>query len=65
METRRKRKVLYQITEECIACAECMEVCEDQAIEEWKDIYRITDECTNCGICELVCPVGAIIKITD
>jgi Fe-S-cluster-containing hydrogenase component 2 len=63
MEVKRSRKILYEITSDCIACAECLEVCEEQAIEEWKDIYKITEACVNCGICALVCPVGAIVKI--
>jgi len=53
---------LYYITADCIGCAECLAICEDDAIEEIGEIYRITSACTECGACEPICPVQAIIR---
>ncbi|MEW6367253.1 MAG: 4Fe-4S dicluster-binding protein [Acidobacteriota bacterium] len=53
----------YIITSECIGCAECLTVCEDEAIEERGNIYTINSACTDCAACEAVCPVQCIVKI--
>ncbi len=50
------------ITSECIGCAECLEVCEDEAIEERGDRFHITSACTECGACEPICPVQCIVR---
>ncbi len=53
----------YYITDDCIACAECMIVCEEEAIDECGEKYCIdTSKCTDCGACEPICPVFAIVR---
>ena len=48
------------ITDKCIACGECKDVCPFNAISEG-EIYRINPEfCDECGICYRVCPAEAI-----
>jgi NAD-dependent dihydropyrimidine dehydrogenase PreA subunit len=51
----------YKITDECLACGSCLDVCPSEAIEEG-DIYRITDACADCGACVDECPQGCIIE---
>ncbi len=52
-----------RITDDCIACGACMEVCPVDCITEG-DIYVIDeDACIDCGACEDVCPVDAIIEV--
>lgn len=56
------RTVAFKITEECMACGACMDVCPSEAIEEG-DIYSINSEqCAECGACMDECPNGAIIE---
>ncbi|WP_083439425.1 DUF362 domain-containing protein [Acetobacterium bakii] len=52
----------YKITDECIACGSCMDVCPVEAISEG-DIYVIdAAKCTDCGTCAEQCPVEAIVE---
>jgi NAD-dependent dihydropyrimidine dehydrogenase PreA subunit len=51
----------YRITDECLACGSCLDVCPTEAIEEG-DIYKITDACADCGACVDECPQGCIIE---
>ena len=53
------------ITENCILCGTCWEICPADAIQEYKWYYRINDSCTECGACARVCPNTAIIKVED
>lgn len=49
----------YKISEECIACGQCLPECPVDAIAEG-DIYIIdADKCIDCGQCNSVCPVDA------
>ena len=51
----------YVITDECVACGDCMNECPVDAISEGDPIYVINaDECTDCGACAEVCPNDAI-----
>lgn len=51
----------YKITDDCIACATCIDECPVEAISEG-DIFVIdADLCTDCGSCVDVCPTEAII----
>lgn len=51
----------YIISEACIACGTCQELCPVEAIEEGTLQYVIdSDICIECGTCEVVCPVEAI-----
>lgn len=50
------------ITDACIACGKCAEVCTHKAIVEG-DPYRIRGErCDECGNCYHVCPSGAVVS---
>lgn len=49
-----------KISDECIACAVCVDSCPVSAIVEAGDKYKINDDCTECGACVDCCPVSAI-----
>ncbi len=52
----------YKITDECVACGSCKDVCPADAIIEGEEKYSIDpDKCTDCGSCAEVCPTGAIL----
>jgi formate hydrogenlyase subunit 6/NADH:ubiquinone oxidoreductase subunit I len=55
----------YRITENCIICGTCWEICPTRSIVENDWYYRITDTCVECGACARVCPNAAIIKNRD
>lgn len=49
----------YVITDDCIACGNCIDECPTDAISEG-DIYIIDpDLCIDCGNCADVCPTDA------
>jgi ferredoxin len=51
----------HKISEECIACGACVDVCPVEAITEGDPYYKIDPElCTDCGACVDECPVEAI-----
>ncbi len=52
----------YKITEDCLACGACIDVCPEEAIKEGDEIFEITDKCSNCGSCVDECPAEAIIE---
>jgi ferredoxin len=55
-----------RITEECIACGECHEVCSFKAITPGDDQYRIDPiKCDVCGDCYTTCPSDAIEIVID
>ncbi len=50
----------YKITEDCVACGACADVCPCEAITEGDGIYVIdAEKCADCGACADACPVGA------
>ncbi len=52
---------IHYITEDCINCGTCDDVCPVDAISEVGDIHVIDqDLCTDCGACDDVCPVDVI-----
>ena len=52
----------YKITDNCIICGTCWEICPTCSIVEHEWYYRIDETCTECGSCVKVCPNGAIVK---
>ena len=51
----------YKITDACIACDMCMDVCDEKCISAG-DIYVIDqDACTGCGECANICPRDACV----
>jgi len=59
----RKLVTFHILPERCIGCGDCMEVCEDDAIEGKKKYIHIIDqgECIQCGECMEACPHNAIV----
>ena len=52
----------HKITDKCICCGSCADVCQSEAISEGKEIYRIdAEKCTDCGECVDNCPEEAIV----
>ena len=51
---------MHKITDECIACGTCAEVCPSDAIKAEDTKYTINENCTDCGTCVEACPVDAI-----
>ena len=53
----------YEITDACIECSSCLDVCPQNCIESDTIPYAIEQEhCLHCGNCYTVCPVNAVIK---
>jgi ferredoxin len=52
----------YLITENCIICGTCWEICPTESIKEFDWYYKIADTCVECGACARVCPNAAIAK---
>lgn len=52
-------KFYYVISEDCVMCGSCAEVCPVQAIAESDGQYEIDPAlCIDCGTCSYVCPLG-------
>jgi ferredoxin len=52
----------YRITEDCLACAACVDECPNDAISEGDEIYLIDPElCDDCATCVDSCPNDAIV----
>lgn len=50
----------YKISDACVGCGACKEVCPVDAISEG-DVYTINpDVCIDCGACAGECPSDAI-----
>lgn len=53
----------YFITDSCIGCGNCVEVCPQDCISQDSIPFRIEPEhCLHCGNCMTVCPVGAVVR---
>ncbi len=53
----------YVITDRCIICGTCWEICPTDSIDEFEWYYSINqDTCVQCGACVRVCPNAAIVK---
>ena len=53
----------YFITDACIGCGSCVEVCPQRCIDPSAIPYVVEqDHCLHCGNCMSVCPVNAVIR---
>ena len=51
----------YKISDACIACGACAELCPDAANKNAGSKYEIDEAtCVECGACAAQCPVEAI-----
>ena len=58
-----KKEQGYFITDACIGCGNCAEVCPQKCINSSGIPYIIEqDHCLRCGNCMSVCPVNAVIR---
>jgi NAD-dependent dihydropyrimidine dehydrogenase PreA subunit len=56
---------IYKITDDCIACAACMDECPEEAISEG-DIFVIDPaKCSGCGSCAEVCPTESCVPVEE
>ncbi len=57
-----KPLISYRITDDCIGCTKCAQVCAPGAITmKPYEVHEINmDLCTKCDNCRLVCPVDAV-----
>jgi ferredoxin len=61
--TRRKIKMAFKITDDCISCGACEAECPVGAIAEGDGKYEIdADACVSCGACADACPVAAPVE---
>ena len=53
----------YVISDACVLCGSCADVCPLGIIAEGDGKYVIdADQCVDCGSCEAECPNGAIVE---
>jgi NAD-dependent dihydropyrimidine dehydrogenase PreA subunit len=55
-------RMAYSVTENCVICGTCWEICPTKSVVEHDWFYKIADTCVECGACARVCPNTAIIK---
>ena len=50
-----------KITDACVSCGTCVNICPVKAIVDGDSHYEIeADKCVDCGACEADCPTKAI-----
>ncbi len=58
-----KKENRYIITEACIGCGSCLNVCPQSCIESDSVPHVIEQEhCLHCGNCMNACPAGAVVR---
>ena len=53
----------FRITDECIGCSTCQDVCPQGCIEEGEPFRIQPEHCLHCGLCHESCPADAIIRL--
>jgi len=58
-----KALVVYSITDDCIGCTKCAQLCPTDSIAMRPyEVHEIdTETCVRCGECKDICPVGAVV----
>lgn len=56
----KKQEKGFLITDACIGCGICKEVCPQQCIREGTPFEIQAEHCLHCGLCTEQCPAGAI-----
>lgn len=54
----------YSVTDSCIGCGSCLDVCPQKCIDlsETPAVIK-AENCLHCGNCFSACPVGAVVKV--
>jgi ferredoxin len=53
----------FFVTEECLICGTCWEICPTDSIVNHEWYYKVADTCVECGACRAVFPNAAIKRI--
>ena len=58
--------MIYIQSQQCVGCGECVDVCQEGAIQLINGLAKINqDKCRQCEACLALCPVNAIVAILD
>ena len=52
----------YYITDKCIGCGKCFDVCPQNCISKGTFFTVQQEHCLHCGNCQEICPVSAVEK---
>lgn len=52
----------FLISNNCIGCGKCKNICPQQCIESGKHYYIKQQNCLHCGLCAENCPTNSILK---
>lgn len=58
----KEQKSGYYITDICISCGKCAEICPQSCIKASRPYFIQQENCLRCGGCVNVCPAGAVKK---
>jgi len=56
-------KTGYIITNQCIGCGKCVQICPQSCIQKGNPYTIIQQNCLQCGLCMESCPVCAIERV--
>lgn len=55
----------FRITEDCIGCGTCAQVCPQKCISEGSPFQIDSRHCLHCGLCQESCPAGAVERVRE